>query len=405
MKQNRKITILHIALTNLKYQSFRTMILFVLLLVTTVALFLGDFLTESMSEGIAETSQRIGADIIVVPNTFVSSVENSLFLGKPCTVNFSIDWLDKISSVKGVKKVSSQLYISSLSADCCENSLQLIALDIHTDFTIVPWLSKDGVKSLKDNEIILGSNMKKNIGDTVKYFGRKFIVKDRLDETGMGYDNSAFISYEAAYKIANDPIYKSALPFQSGKQMISMVLLNIDKKYNLAEVKKNIENKYGKSDILVYSTSELLTKFSNNLENIKVYGNFIKVLFLILSATSLYAMLSIMIYLRRHEFGSMISVGVPRTKIIQMLVCEMTYIVVLASIIGIGIVCAVIIPFNMQIKSMFTIPYLLPSSGIIIAMSLKTFIVNLLVCSAASFQSFWKFSKIEAAELIKEENG
>ena len=405
MRKNRKITIRRMAYNNLKYQFLRTIILFVLLVVTTIALFLGDFITESMSEGITQTAKRIGADIIVVPDTFVSSVENALFLGKPCTVNFDRAWLDKILAIDGVGKVSSQLYLSSLSSDCCDNPMQLIAFDINSDFTVAPWLSKDGITSLGVNEIILGSNMKKQVGDTVKYFGRKFTVIDVLEEAGMGYDSSAFISYDAAYEIASDPIYKNILPFNNDDQVISMVLLDIDEGYDLSQVKSNIEAKYGEDDITVFSTNQLLSKFSDSLNNIKTYGNIIKALFLILSATSLYAIFSMTVHLRRHEFGSMLSVGVTRRQIIQILVCEMFYIVVCASIFGIAIVCGIILPFHAELKNMFTVPYLLPSAKIIIGLSVRTFAINVFVCSVASFQSFWKFSKMEVAELIKEENG
>jgi len=405
MRKKRKITIKQIAFKNLKYQYFRTIILFILLVVTTVALFLGDFITESMSEGITKTAERIGADIIVVPDTFVSSVENALFLGKPCTVNFDSAWLDKIAAVDGVEKVSSQLYLSSLSSECCDNPMQLIAFDINSDFTVAPWLSKDGISTLGENEIILGSNMKKQVGDAVKYFGRKFTVVDILEEAGMGYDSCAFISYDAAYQIANDPIYKYLLPLGSDGQVISMVLLDIQEGYDLSQVKSNIEAKYGEDDITVFSTNELLNKFSDSLNNIKTYGNLIKGLFLLLSATSLYAIFSMSVDLRRHEFGSMLSIGVSRKQIIQILVCEMFYVVVFASLFGIAIVCGIIIPFHAQLKNMFTIPYLLPSAKIIITLSVRTFIVNVFVCGIASFHSFWKFRKLEVAELIKEENG
>lgn len=401
----KKVTIRHIALSNLKYQRFRTGIIFVLLVVTTIALFLSEFLTESMREGIAETGERIGSDIIVVPDTYVSSIENALFLGKPCTVNFDRNWLDKIGAVEGVDKVSSQLYISSLSSDCCDSPMQLIAFDINTDFTVIPWLSKDGITSLREDEIILGCNISKAIGDKVKYFGREFTVVNVLEETGMGYDNSAFISYQSAFEIAKDPVYQRVLPFRSDNQVISMVMLDVAEGYDLYKVKDNIEKKYGDKGISIYTTNQMLRKLSDSLNNIRTYGILINVLFLLLSTASLYAIFSITIYLRRHEFGSMLSVGVSRRKIIKMLVWEMFYVVVLASIVGIGIVCLIIFPFHMQLKSLFSIPYLLPSAKIIIYMSLKMFAINVLICSAASIQLFWKFSKMEAADLIKEENG
>lgn len=405
MKQNRTIKLRHLALNNIRYQRFRSIIVFVLLVITTVALFLSDFLTESMSEGITKTADRIGADLIVVPDTFVSSIENALFLGKPCTVNFDRSWIDKIGAIEGVKKVSSQLYLSSLSQDCCDSSLQLIAFDNKTDFTVTPWLSKEGIASLKDNEIILGSNIKKKIGDQVKYFGRIFTVKDVLDESGMGYDSCAFINYEAAYDVAKDTTYKNILPFSSDNDVISMVLVDIDENETVSEVKDKIISQYGEDGIAVYTTNELLTKFTDNLRNLKVYGEILKILFLLLAVASLYAIFTITIHQRRHEFGSMLSVGIPREMIVRMLLWEMLLIIIAASIVGISLVCGVIIPFHIRIKSLLKIPYLLPDESKILSMIIKMFVINFIICGVTSFQSFWKFSRAQAAELIKEENG
>lgn len=404
MKQSRKKSIRHIALKNLRYQRFRTLILFILLTVTTIGSFFSSFLTESMSEGIIRTEQRIGADIIVVPDTYVSSIEDALFLGKPCTVNFEKDWMKKLNSVDGIKKVSSQLYLSSLGSDCCDATIQLIAFDKNTDFTITPWLSKNAVSKLSNNEIIIGSNIKKHIGDTITFFGRKFTVADVMDESGMGYDSCAFITYESAYEIAKDPLYKNILPFK-GDERISMVLLDVKQGYELSEVKKEIIDKYGKEDIAVFTTSELLTNFSNNLKNIKVYGTLFKILFIILAVSSLYAIFTLSIYLRRREFGSMLSIGITKRKIRQMLIWEMFYIALLASVTGIGVVCAITIPFHMQIKNILNIPYLLPEPKVVMTLMIKVLAVNFVVCALASVHSLIKLGKTEAAHLVKEENG
>jgi putative ABC transport system permease protein len=399
-----KKSIRHIALKNLRYQRFRTLILFILLTVTTIGLFFSSFLTESMSEGIIRTEQRIGADIIVVPDTYVSSIEDALFLGKPCTVNFEKDWMKKLNSVDGIKKVSSQLYLSSLGSDCCDATIQLIAFDKNTDFTITPWLSKNAVSKLSNNEIIIGSNIKKHIGDTITFFGRKFTVADVMDESGMGYDSCAFITYESDYEIAKDPLYKNILPFK-GDERISMVLLDVKQGYELSEVKKEIIDKYGKEDIAVFTTSELLTNFSNNLKNIKVYGTLFKILFIILAVSSLYAIFTLSIYLRRREFGSMLSIGITKRKIRQMLIWEMFYIALLASVTGIGVVCAITIPFHMQIKNILNIPYLLPEPKVVMTLMIKVLAVNFVVCALASVHSLIKLGKTEAAHLVKEENG
>jgi putative ABC transport system permease protein len=400
----KRFTVWRLALRNLSKQKFQTIILFVLLSITTITLFFSDFLTSSMRDGLKEAKERLGADLIVVPDRFVSGIEESLFLGKPCTVNFDKDWLDKIAKVEGVDKVSYQLYIASLGMECCDSSLQLIAFDADSDFVVAPWLSEDGIKHIAEDEIVLGSNMKKKVGDKVKYFGREFRVIDILAETGMGYDNCAFISYATAYRIANDPKYDNILPFHKNEKVISMVQVKLKVDQNANEVKDNIEKTYPDSKIAVYTTSSMVSRFAGTLSDFNIYGTIFKILFLIFTVIALYGVYSITIHLRKTEFGIFFSFGTRRRTILLMLIAEMLILVVIATVVGIGAVGLFMIPFHDAIKKAFAIPYLMPNAVGMLIICLKTFIINLLVCILACVKSFYELVHLEGIQLMKSNN-
>lgn len=402
--KDKNLNIFRIAFRNISKQRFQTTILLLVLFITTISLFFSDYLTKSMQEGIRETKERLGADLIVVPDRFVSSIEDALFLGKPCTVNFEKEWLDKIAHSKGVKQVGYQLYISSLSSDCCDSSLQLIALDMNTDFVVAPWLSKDGIRTIAKDEIILGRNMQKKVGDIVTYFNRKFTVIDVLQETGMGYDSCAFISYETAYDIANDQMYKSILPFKKDEEVISMVLVKAEEGQNISEVRDNIIKQYGVNNIAVYQTSELVNRFVDALSNFVVYGKILKILFLILAVVSLYGIYSITIHLRKAEFGTFFSFGTRKKTIVAILIAEMLMIVIVSTLVGIGLVCLFVIPFHQMLKETFSIPYLMPNVNEIVWMGIKTFLINILVCFLASVKAFYELAHLDGISLIKANN-
>ncbi len=398
------MTVWTLALRNLSRQRFQSILLFVILLITSVSLFFSEYLLKSMREGLQEAKERLGADLIVVPDRFVSNIEDALFVGKPCTVNFDKKWLTKIAGIKGVDRVSFQLYIASLSMDCCESSLQLIAFDMKSDFVVAPWLSKDGINRIADDEIILGRNMKKKVGGTVKYYGRKFTVIEVLDETGMGYDNCAFISYEAAYDIANDPNYEGILPFGKKQKVISMVLVKLKEDESIIKVKEDILSQYGDSEIAVYSTSDLVSRFADNLDDFAVYGGIFKALLLILATASLYGIYRITIHLRKAEFGTFFSFGTGRRTILSVLIAEMLVLVIASTQFGIGLVCLFTIPFHEAFKTAFHIPYLMPSGIDILAISLKTLAVNSIVCILASIKSFYELAHLDGIHLIKTNN-
>lgn len=393
-----------LAVRNIIKQKFQSIILLILLFITSITLFFSEYLTVSMKEGLKETKERLGADLIVVPDRFVTSIEDALFLGKPCTVNFDKDWMKKIARIKGVEKVSYQLYISSLGMDCCDNRLQLIAFDMNSDFVVDPWLSKNGIQSIGKDEIIVGCNMKRKAGDIVKYFGRKFKVIDVLKETGMGYDNCAFISYKAAYDIANDSKYESILPFRKNEQVISMVLVKRKENQSITAMKDAILKKYEKSGINVYSTSDLVSRFADNLNNFVTYGTIFRALSVLLSTVALYGIYSITIHLRKSEFGTYFSFGTGKQTILLILLAELFLEIMLATVTGSTLVCFFTIPFHEAIREKFSIPYLMLNAKEIIWISLKTLFINVTVCGLAAVKSFYELAHLEGIALIRAGN-
>ena len=93
-----------------------------------------------MRQGIKSTTERAGADIIVVPDEGTEDIRDSLFAGKPCSVFFDRSMKEAVEQVEGVERVSGQMYVGTLSASCCSLPVQMIAFDPETDFVVQPWL-------------------------------------------------------------------------------------------------------------------------------------------------------------------------------------------------------------------------------------------------------------------------
>ena len=91
------------------------------------------------------TIDRLGADIVVVPEGSEAKIESALLMGVPARFWMPEDNLNKIAAIPGVDVVSPQLYLATLTgASCCSVSdMFMIAYDPATDFTIQPWLKQN----------------------------------------------------------------------------------------------------------------------------------------------------------------------------------------------------------------------------------------------------------------------
>ncbi len=402
--QIKKITAGRAAVKNVIHQRFRSVVLLILFAVTAALLFLSSFLSESMGEGIERARQRLGADVIVVPAAYVTNVDNALFLGKPCTVNFERNWIDRIAAVKGVSKVSSQLFLASLGASCCDNLIQLIAFDPETDFSVGPWLSEKGIGSISDDEIIVGRNIRKKPGESVQFFGRHFTVKAVLDETGIGYDSSAFITYGAAYAIAGDPRYKNQLPF-SGNRSISAVFVKTDGSTASEGLKTAVAEQYGAAGIRVFAGDELVSRFADTLRDFRIYGKMLMFLFFVFAGTALFALSAVTVQTRSREFGNMLTAGIRKTQIFRMLFTETALLAGTGSTAGFVSITIFLRLFDTHLKELFAVPYVLPDvysmTRIVLEMSAAVSVLYLISLTA----QFVRINNMEPVSLVHEVNG
>lgn len=393
-----------IAVKNLRYQRFKTAALFLLIFLMTVFLFASKILVASMEKGIEKTSERIGADLIAVPANYVETVQNSLFSGKASTVNFSKDWVERLSKIDGVEKVSYQLFLATLTSGCCEGGEQLIAIDPESDFTVKAWLDEMGKEPLQNGEIIAGSALGKKEGESIRYFNRDFKIKAVLEETGMGYDSSAFITFHDAYEIVEVPIYAAMLPFSAEEERVSSVLIKLKEGYTAFQVKENILLAYGKEEISLYSPGELVGSLVKQFHAYQIYGAWFEWIFVLMAGISIFVVYIVSIRQRYREFACMSSMGFSFEQIITMLFEELVINVLLPGVLGSMVTGGIFLLFRQAIRNWFEVPLLLPETGKILMMGLYIILLNLAVSMVAYLYVMLRLKNTEIALLVKEEN-
>lgn len=104
-------------------------------------------------------SNRLGADIIIVPEGYKANIESVLLKGEPSEFYLPNDTLEKIKKIEGIESATPQLYVATLSASCCSYPVQIIGIDYDSDFLIKPWLQKTLKRELKDGEVIVGNHI------------------------------------------------------------------------------------------------------------------------------------------------------------------------------------------------------------------------------------------------------
>ncbi len=155
------MSLLQLALKNITGSAFRSWVIALCALLLAAFTLCSTLILRGAENSLRLVLDRLGADIIVIPQGTEEKVEGALLMGVPTSVWMAEDNLARISSVPGVDAVSPQLYLSTLhDAPCCSVSdMFLVAFDPKTDFTIQPWLKQTVGGSLKLGETVGGKHI------------------------------------------------------------------------------------------------------------------------------------------------------------------------------------------------------------------------------------------------------
>ncbi|MBQ3799940.1 MAG: ABC transporter permease, partial [Treponema sp.] len=118
MEENLSLRVL--AVRNICRKPFRSFALATLVAVSAAVLFAVFLLSASLRKGIAGMQDRIGADLMVVPEGYGQNQEGVLLSGKPSYFYMDKSVEDTIRAMDGVREVTGQFYLTSLSESCCD---------------------------------------------------------------------------------------------------------------------------------------------------------------------------------------------------------------------------------------------------------------------------------------------
>ena len=161
-----------------------------------------------VQSGLQRSSQRLGADIVVIPADAGVSVDSTelLFTGAPVNMYMDAQLADTIAAIPGVTRASAQFYGQTLNASCCSSAAatRLIGFSAADDAVIAPWCDADLSQGLAENQIIAGCDVAADFESGGKVLGHNVELVDRLDATGTDLDGSILMDIDAVRAMVSD---------------------------------------------------------------------------------------------------------------------------------------------------------------------------------------------------------
>lgn len=403
MEKGKRFTFTDFALGNLMRRPFRTVALMVLVSILSFVLLGGSLVTLSLKNGTDALSKRLGADLLIVPQGYEQRTEKILLGGEPSTFYMNEAWTKKISSIEGVRAASPQLFVASLNADCCSAAVQIIGFDQSSDFTIEPWVKSALPGTLSMDEIVIGGAVSGTVGSKLKFLGRNYTVAAKMESTGTGFDNSVFMSFQAAKRAADDYVAKTGgakVPVNA----VSSITVSVRGGYSAGDVRENINRAFDNENpgISVIAAEKIVSNVSGNLRSTMNLAIALAAFLWVLSVLILGIVFSVVLHERKREFGILRSLGATKKKLASMMLLESGGISLCGGVLGIGFCALLNLPVRTYIQQTMNMPYLQPSALQFAVITAASLILSFAVGPVSSLASVFRICSDDTYSVIRE---
>jgi putative ABC transport system permease protein len=346
---------------------------------------------------------RLGADIIVIPEGHEQRLESALLMGIPVHCWMPDTVVDEIAEVDGVTAVSPQLYLSTLrGASCCSvPEMFLIAYEPETDFTLRPWLEENVEGGLEVGEAVGGSLVYVPEADgELLVYGYGLDLKGSLDPTGTGLDQSMFFTFETAYEIARLSPEQAVKALDIPPRTVSSALVKVDLKSDPHQVAEEIAAAI--PGVTPLETSKL---FKGQREQIVSLLNSVVTLLVItwvLAMALIAVVFSLAANERRRHIGVMRALGASRAAVLKSLLLEVVLLALAGGGTGIVVSSLAIYLFRTLIIRLMGVPFLFPAPLQLAGLGLGALILALLGVTCAALVPALRISFQDPAISMRE---
>jgi len=396
----KRLGLLYLAAQNLRRKPFRSFVTIAIVGLAAGTLFSATLLIGSVDRSLEVGMERLGADLLVVPEGYQESGQAALITGAPTSFYMDGGILGQVKSVPGVEQASPQLFIESMvSSQCCTGHVLLVGYDPASDFVISPWLKDNLQRTLSKDEVVIGSLILANKGEQVHFYGHDFDVAGVLDATGMGVDESVFMSLDTAYLMAQESAQVAESPLDVKPGQISSVLVKMAEGINVDQLTQRIKTSVPGTTVI--TANELSRSVTDRISGFKRGFIAVDAIVWIMSLLTIAAIFSMIVNERQREIGLLRAMGSSRQFVFRLMLAEAVFLTAAGGIAGIFVGGAALFIFKAVITSSLGIPYLWPPILTFVKLMFITMLLAIFTGAAASLYPALSSSRLEPYAAIR----
>jgi putative ABC transport system permease protein len=398
---DRNLTLHRLALRNVRRKPYRNLGLAALVGIFSAIIFGGSILNSQLGKGLESLSERLGADVLIVPYGYEHMAAATLLRGEPSTYYMQRGVLDRIRGVPGVAAATPQFFLASLSSSCCSEDVQIIGFDPESDFLLHPWI-KNKIAGLDNGEIVVGSKIHSLVGDSIMFYGTIFRIAAKMDATGLGLDTSVFMPMPALYELmrGNPHLLRQ---LDRPEQYISSVAIKVDPALSPEYVGNAVLQACSAEYKLVRILADgIVSATARRLHGLSASVHWLAGGMWLLAILVLSLVFSVTVSERKHELSLYRLLGAQRSWLAKLLQAEAFFICSAGALLGILAAACVVFPFGTLIFSSLKLPHLDISGGAIAGHALLTLLLAGVSGPLACLNTVWSITRSDVYNTLRE---
>jgi putative ABC transport system permease protein len=377
----------------------------VVVAILAFTLFGGSIIALNLRQGLATMTRRFGADLMVVPEGSGGKAQALLLRGGTGYFYFDADITNKVAQTEGVVCASPQFFLTSLSTECCDAAVQLIAYDPATDFVVQPWIAEKHSSQVIDGQLVVGSQINIRANGSIQLFNHEYPVAARLSKSASGLDTSIFMTMNTMRELvgrARSEGYNflAVQEKEMVRQNISAVLVKTDPAKAQSFIAHGIRKETPGVEVLV--SQGIFAAIAQTLSGLVKYIHIFSIALWVLALVVLAAVFSGTIHERKKEFALLRILGATRKRLIGIVLSESSLAGIAGGIGGIILASLAVFPFSTIISERLDLPYLDAPFFSIMLLVLESLFFSALVGPLASLYAALRISKAETYFTMRE---
>ena len=311
---------------------------------------------QTVTQGLALSRERLGADAILMPKYSNAKGDDLLFTAMPENIYMPIETVEQAKQLDGIAAMCPQFYCQTLALGCCDpgEEARIVGYDSDSDFILKPYLDEGAQDGINDSELIVGHNYEDDdlVGYNYMILGRIFKVVSMLQPTGTGMDSTFFMDIKTAQDMClESEVLRENWTKRDPHDYISVIMIKFEEGVDPDAFVRQVEESGMEAKVLL--TGETISSLQSQLEIT------MKVMFALWAASLLIAVLSLvgrfnaLAKERKKEIGLLRAIGLKKNQVFSLIIDETCTMALMGGLLGSAIALVCMDPVIEMLKNAF----------------------------------------------------